>query len=119
MIFVDDLLLLKNRKLYLEKDGKKIPMYLNYYVVDDIFFFEIKEDNTTIHDLEELRDLLEKEAYDECWGGDIYTAPMSKILDCEIRFPKNYNEVIQDDIFDNCYKIRMIITIDDIIIHLD
>ena len=119
MVYIDELLELKNRNLYLEKDKKKIPMSLNYYVVDDMFFFEIKEDNTTIHDLEELRDLLEKEAYDECWSGDIYTAPMTKISDCEIRFPKNYSEVIQNDIFDNCYTITNIeTTMDDIIIHL-
>ena len=118
MIFIGDLLDLKDRNLYLMKDGKKIPMSLNFYVADNIFFFEIN-DHIKLHTLDELRTLLEEEAEDNCWSDDIYIAPMERISNCEIRFPKDFSEVTQDDVFDNCYTVTHIdTTMDDIIIYL-
>ena len=118
MVFISDLLDLKNRNLYLMLDGKKIPMSLNYYVADEMFFFEVKE-NTSVNTLDELRTILEEEAEDKCWGDDIYIAPMERISNCEIRFPKDFTEVTSIDVFDNCYTIAKIeTTMDDIIIHL-
>ena len=118
MIFIGDLLDLKDRNLYLAKDGKKIPMSLQYYVADDIFFFEV-DDNVKLHTLDELRTVLEMEAEDDCWHENIYVTPMEKISNCEIRFPKDFSEVTDIDVFDNCYAIIKIeTTMDDIIIHL-
>lgn len=117
MVFINDLLDFKNRNLYLMLNGKKIPMRLQFYVIDDIFFFEVDE-NAKLSTLDELRTVLESEAEDKCWG-DIYTAPMEKISNCEIRFPKKYNDVISNDIFDDCYTITKIeTTLNDIIIWL-
>ena len=111
MTFISDLLDLKNRNLYLMINGKKTPMGLHFYVADDIFFFHIDK-NIKLHTLEELRNVLEIEAEDECWSKDIYIAPMQKISNCEIRFPK-------DNVFDNCYTItKLETTMDDIIIYL-
>lgn len=122
MVFINDLLDLKNRDLYLEIDGKKIPMSMQFYVADDIFFFNVDlHDDVTVNDIDTLRDCLETEALDSCWNGDIYEAPMNKIGSCEMRFPKDYfNDVVTNDIFYNCYKIiKMDITADDIIIKLE
>ena len=120
MVFINDLLELKDRNLYLEIDGKKIPMSLQFYVADDIFFFNVDmHDDIKLHTLEDLRNCLEIEAQDSCWSEDIYEAPMNKIGSCEIRFPKNYEDVVGNDIFDDCYTIfTMETTMDDIIIKL-
>lgn len=121
MVFINDLLDLKDRYLYLEIEGKRYPMSLNFYVADGIFFFNVdKHDDIKLHTLDDLRTCLEIEAQDSCWSGDIYIAPMDKIGSCEIRFPKNYFEdVVNNDTFDNCYTIfKMDITTDDIIIKL-
>ena len=121
MVFINDLLDFKNRNLYLNIDGKKIPMSMEFYVADDIFFFDVdSHDETKVHTLDELREQLEIEANDPCWREDIYEAPMNKIGNCEIKFPKDYfNDVLQNDIFDNCYTIQKIdTTMDDIIIYL-
>ena len=118
MIFISDLLDLKNRNLYLEIDGKKIPMSLHYYVASEIFFFEVN-DCAKLHTLDELRTVLEEEAEDRCWGDDIYIAPMERISSCEIKFPKDFSEVTSIDVFDNCYTIIKIeTTMDDVIIKL-
>lgn len=118
MVFIGDLLELKDRNLYLEIDGKKIPMGLHFYVADDIFFFQIDKD-VKLHTLEELRNVLEIEAEDECWSGDIYEAPMQKISNCEIKFPKDFFNAVENDMFDDNYIITHIdTTTDDIIIHL-
>lgn len=121
MIIIDDILNLKNRNLYLEINGKKIPMSMQFYVIDDIFFFNVDLHNDTkVNDINTLRDCLETEALDSCWREDIYQAPMNRIGSCEMRFPKDYfNDVINNDIFDNCYTIvKMDITMDDVIIKL-
>lgn len=123
MYFIQDLLDFgtfsnKNIFLYLEDEKKKIPMALDFYVADDIFFFEVEE-NAEINTLEDLRNVLEEEAKDECWAEDIYVAPMEKILNCEIRFAKDFSEVTEKDIFYNCYEIyRIGIKEDEIIIKL-
>lgn len=118
MLFITDLLELKDRNLYLEKDGKKIPMSLQYYVADDIFFFEVDE-TAKLHTLDVLRTVLEMEAEDDCWHEDIYTAPMEKISSCEVRFPKDFSKVTEEDIFDDYYTITHIdTTMDDVVIHL-
>lgn len=121
MMMIDDLLDLKDRYLYLEIEGKRYPMSLNFYVADGIFFFNVdKHDDIKLHTLDDLRTILEIEAQDSCWSEDIYQAPMNKIGSCEVRFPKDYfNDVVSNDIFDNCYTItKMDITTDDIIIKL-
>ena len=121
MMVIDDLLDLKDRYLYLEIEGKRYPMSLNFYVADDIFFFNVDlHDDIKLHTLDDLRTILEIEAQDDCWSDDIYIAPMNKIGLCEVRFPKNYFEdVVNNDIFDNCYTItKMEIAEDDIIIKL-
>lgn len=119
MCFVNDLLELKDRNLYLMINGTKIPMRLQFYVADEIFFFEVQLDNKEVSTLEELRSYLEMEAEDECWLGDIYTSPMTKIGNCEIRFPKDFDDLVSNSNFDDCYKIERIeTTMDDIIIKL-
>ena len=115
LLDVDTLL---NRDLYLMKDGKKISMSLQYYVADDIFFFEVNE-KAELSTLEDFRKILEEEAEDTCWREDIYIAPMDKISSCEMRFPKDFKEVICKNIFDNCYEIdRINFGNDEIIIKL-
>lgn len=121
MIVIDDILDLKNRNLYLDIDGKKYPMSMQFYVADNIFFFNVDlHDDIKVNDIDMLRQCLEMEAEDPCWGEDIYQAPMNKIGSCEIRFPKDYfGDVVNNDIFDNCYTIlKMDITTDDVIIKL-
>lgn len=115
MVILDELLKLKDRKLYLEIENKKIPMSLQYYVADDIFFFEVNE-KAELSRLEDLKIILEEEAEDTCWREDIYTAPMDKISSCEIKFPKDFLGVISNDIFYNCYEIDKISFGDDEII---
>lgn len=121
MIFISDILDLKNRNLYLEINGKKHPMSMQFYVADNIFFFNVDmHDDVKVNDINTLRDCLEIEANDPCWGEDIYQAPMNRIGSCEIRFPKDYfNDVIDNDIFDNCYTIvKMDIAMDEVVIKL-
>jgi len=122
MFLINDLLELKDRNLYLEIDGKRIPMSLQFYVADDIFFFNVDmHDDVKLHTLDELRDCLEIEAQDSCWSGDIYEAPMNRIGSCEMRFSKNFFKDIEDDslLFEDCYTIITIeTTMDDIIIKL-
>lgn len=121
MYFLQELLdidTLLNRDLYLMKDEKKIPMSLQYYVADDIFFFEVNE-KAELSTLEDFRGILEEEAEDTCWREDAYIAPMDKISSCEMRFPKDFKEVIYKNIFDNCYEIdRINFGNDEIIIEL-
>lgn len=113
MVFVQDLLDFdtiagKYVYLYLEDERKKIPMSENFYVADDIFFFEINKDKKGKTLLDTIKGCLEDEAEDSCWHHDIYCSPMEKILNCEIRFPKDFKEVTNKDIFDNCYEIDKI-----------
>lgn len=121
MYFLQELLdvdTLLNRDLYLIKDEKKIPMSLQYYVADDIFFFEVNE-KAELSTLEDFKEILEEEAEDTCWREDIYIAPMDKISSCEMRFPKDFKEVMYKNIFDNCYEIdRINFGNDEIIIKL-
>ena len=120
MLVIDDLLDLKDRNLYLEVEGKKYPLDLQFYVADGIFFFNVDfHDDIKVKRLEDLRYVLELEAEDSCWRDDLYEAPMNRIGNCEIRFPKSFNDVLENNIFDNCYTITgMDITTDDIIIKL-
>ena len=122
MIFINDLLELKDRNLYLEINGKKIPMSLQFYIANDIFFFNVDmHKDTKLNTLEDLRNCLEIEAQDSCWCEDIYQAPMNRIGSCEIRFSRNFFEDIADDslLFEDCYTIiTMETTMDDIIIRL-
>lgn len=115
MYLVNDLLELckkgyDDKKIYLIIDrGEnkyKIPMSTQYYVADDIFFFEVGFENKTDLDNNGFIDLLEKECINdcECWGNDIYYAPMDKIGDCELRFAKNMLEIYEDN-FDECFDI--------------
>lgn len=123
MYYIQDLLdfdtfLERNIFLYFENENKKIPMALSFYVVDDIFFFEVNE-KAELSTLEDFRKILEEEAEDTCWHNDIYCSPMEKISNCEIRFPKDFTEVIHKNIFNNCYEIdRIKIGNDEIIIKL-
>ena len=120
-MFVNDLLNLKDRKLYLNINGHKTPMSIQFYIADNIIFFDTNETLEEVNTLESLRHVLESEAEeDPCWSEDIYQAPMDKIGNCEIRFPKDLdNDVINDSIFDNCYTIvKPEITMDEIIINL-
>lgn len=93
-----------------ENEKYKIPMNYNYYVADNTFFFEVVFSNKDKFDNNGFIDLLEKECENdyECWGGDIYYAPMDKVADCELKFAKNMEEVIDKDIFYNCYEIEKI-----------
>jgi len=121
MLIIDDLLDLKDRNLYLEVEGKKYPLDIQFYVADGIFFFNVDLHNDIeVKRLEDLRWYLELEAEDSCWRDDLYEAPMNRIGNCEVRFPKDYfNDVLENDTFDNCYTITgMDITTDDIIIKL-
>ena len=120
MIFINDLLDLKDgREIYLNINGKNIPMGLDFYVADDMFFFKIDETKEKVCMLEDLKYALETEADDECWHGDIYTAPMEKIGACELCFPRDFEQVITYDIFDNNYTITHIdTTVDKITIYL-
>ena len=122
MVFIQDLLDLKDRNLYIEVEGKKHPLSLQFYVADDIFFFNVDlHDDIEVKRLDNLRWCLELEAAnDSCWQDDIYQAPMNRIGSCEIRFPKDYfHDVLNNNTFDNCYKITKIETTeDDIIIKL-
>lgn len=118
MYFVSDLLELcrkgyDDKKIYLIVSGKeekyKIPMSMQYYVADDIFFFEVGFENKNIVDNNTFIGLLESECENdrECWGNDLYIAPMEKVGNCELRFAKNMLEVYEDN-FDNCYEIEKI-----------
>lgn len=122
MLIVDELLELKDRNLYLEIDGKKIPMSLQFYVADDTFFFNVDmHDDIELHTLDDLRDCLETEAEDPCWSEDIYEAPMNRIGSCEMKFSKDFFKDITDDdlLFTDCYTIEKLeTTMDDIIIKL-
>ena len=120
MLFIGDLLDLKNREIYLQLEDKKVPMRLRYYVADGMFFFYVDtRDDVEVSWIEDLRNILETEANDSCWHDDIYRAPMDRISQCEIRFPKDYNKVTEDDCFDDCYTItHMDTTIDEITIYL-
>lgn len=122
MLIIDELLELKDRNLYLEIDGKKIPMSLQFYVADDIFFFNVDmHDDIKLNTLDELRDCLETEAEDPCWREDVYKAPMNRIGSCEVKFSKNFFEDIANDdlLFTDCYTIEKLkTTMDDIIIKL-
>lgn len=119
MVFIQDLLELKNRNLFLVKAGKKFPMGLQYYVADDIFFFEVDENINNLSMLDDLRTALEKEAEDKCWAEDVYIAPMEHISSCELRFPRNFSNVTDRSDFNNNYVVTHIdTTLDDIIIHL-
>lgn len=118
MTLIKDLLELKDRNLYLDIDGKKMPMSMQYYVADNIFFFEVDE-KAKLSTIDDLRTILEMEAEDNCWREDIYIAPMENISSCEIRFPKDFSKVTENDIFDDYYVITHIdTTYDDVIIYL-
>lgn len=113
-MFVSDLLDIHkknvdNKNIYLiieKKEKYKIPMSLQYYVADNIFFFEVIWSNKKVYDDNAFVDLIEQEARnDSCWSDDIYYSPMERIGDCELKFAKNFEEVITSDIFDNCYDI--------------
>jgi hypothetical protein len=76
MIVIDDILDLKNRNLYLDIDGKKYPMSMLYYVADDIFFFYVDlHDDNKVNNIDMLRQCLEAEALNSCWGGRYIPSP--------------------------------------------
>ena len=106
MMFISDIInYIMDKKLYIQLEDKIFPMDLNYYIADGIFFFKVNRENTAVHTIDDLITDLEYEARDESWANDIYCSPMEQIENCEIRFPKDFDQVLNDDIFDNCYKI--------------
>lgn len=105
----------KDKNIYLsiiddfDNEEIKIPMGFEYYIADDMVFFEVNFKNKYKMTKKEFVKLMENEVYeDSCWGSDIYVAPMEKLGNCELKFAKNYNEVINNDIFYNCYDIKII-----------
>ena len=114
MIFVSDLLdyclRLNGRQVVFKiNKGNTIPVKPQFYVADNIFFFEVDKDYKEKTLDKDIVEILENEASNEpCWNSDIYFSPMEQIGNCEIRFPHNMQEVTQDNIFDNCYEIKNI-----------
>lgn len=119
MYYISDLLdLCKeeniSKNIYLiisgEEEKYKIPMSANYYVADDMFFFEVVFRNEKILKGKDFIELIESECENdlECWGGNLYVAPMEKVGNCELKFAKNMIEVVDKDNFDNCYEIEKI-----------
>lgn len=120
MYYISDLLELCEKEenisknIYLiisgEEEKYKIPMSKNYYVADDMFFFEVVFRNEKTLKGEDFIELIESECENDldCWGGNLYVAPMEKVGNCELKFAKNMIEVVDKDIFYNCYEIEKI-----------
>lgn len=94
------------KKIFLMLNDKKIPMSTQYYIADGIVFFEVNLENKNgLDDNGFIWEMENEVESDKCWGENIYQAPMEKLGECELKFAKDFNEVIQNDIFDNCYEI--------------
>lgn len=94
------------KKIFLILDDKKIPMSTEYYIANDIVFFEVDFKNKIgIDDYGFIWEMEREAEEDDCWKENIYEAPMERLGGCELEFPKDFKEVIENDEFDNCYEI--------------
>lgn len=126
MYLVDELLSVcqkgsEDKDIFLELNGKKIPMSSQYYIVDEIVFFEVvkKEELPFRLDNNGFIYIMEKECENDDSWGDLYTSPMEHLGSCELRFTKDMEQLIQNTWLDNNYEIENIVNTDtEIIIKL-
>lgn len=99
----------ETKQILLNISGSIIPMGQLYCIVDGIWYNLISRNKENYVDNDRFIDIVERECLnnEDEWG-DLYTAPMDDIGNCELRFSNECSQTM-DTLYDEEYEIVKII----------